>query len=115
MGQPLLDLRLYVDTVDVLQAQAEEWHNEAGAPSYVHAVRAWCQRLELSDEEREYVLEGLMRLAGNYIKGGGWETRPPEPELDVRLWTFYRAWVDHYGPFYPPDTTPLTEPLDATA
>jgi hypothetical protein len=93
----LLDLTVYVRVLDFL-AQRQ---GSRGLPSWLAVTTEWADSHGLDEPAREYFLSGVTRLAGDPHAGGDWESRARDEELDRLVWTFWRAWVDTYGPLHP--------------
>ena len=90
--QPLIELRLYAETIDFFAAAESDGYRYGAR----EAALEWAQERGLDSDDREYVLAGVDRLTG----GGGqseWADAETSYRLDTLVWTFHRAWVDRYG------------------
>ena len=103
----MIDLRLYIQTIELLQAVAAERapeHVDRGIDPATHAPRVWAESLheflamcELRGRDRDYVALGVGRIAGHPWKAGNWETLAADEDLDRFIWTFHRAWIDSHS------------------
>jgi hypothetical protein len=100
MAEAHVQLELYVAIIDYL---TDRHLSDTESHTWVEIVNDWARDVQdLDDEEREYFMSGILRLGGDRLKGGDWELRPRNPDLDPLVWTFHRAWTDMHGYLYPP-------------
>jgi hypothetical protein len=88
----LIDLRLYADTIDFLEAAEADGRKPGGTG----AALEWGTRLGLEEDELGYVLAGVERMMG-FDDESEWTDAEPDDRLDTLVWTFHRAWVDRHG------------------